>query len=103
MTIDCKRVVRKDSIYPENYLYLKNENIVKHSKNIIDLIEVGDYVNGFLIVKKRKDVIMGREKLTTEHTDYNWQGDGTLLEFYNEDIKSVITKEQFEAIKYSID
>ena len=25
-------------------------NIVKHSKNIIDLIEVGDYVNGYKVI-----------------------------------------------------
>ena len=27
-----------------------SDTIVKHSKNLIDLIEVGDYINGFLVL-----------------------------------------------------
>lgn len=74
-------------------------DVVKHSKNIIDLIELGDYVNGHLIVKIRIDPFNNKKQLFTEHWDYNWQGDGTLLVFYDEDIKTIVTKEQFSSIK----
>lgn len=30
--------------------YMVSDTIVKHSKNLIDLIEVGDYINGFLVL-----------------------------------------------------
>ena len=40
----------------EHNLFLKNENILKSSSNIIDLIEVGDYVNGCLVTNKMASV-----------------------------------------------
>lgn len=43
LTIDVKIRIRHDE-FPETYLYLKNEDIVKHSSNIMDLIEYGDLV-----------------------------------------------------------
>lgn len=43
LTIDVQNEVRRDYIYPPNYIYLKNENIKRHDKNIIDLIEVRRY------------------------------------------------------------
>jgi len=91
------------SIYVEceKGLYLI-ENIVKHSKQLIDLIEVGDYVNGHLIVKIRIDPFTKKKQLFTEHWEYNWQGDGTLVVFYDEDIKTILTKEQFETNCYKV-
>ena len=96
MTIDCKRKVRHD-FYPESYLYLKDEDIVKHSKNIIDLIEVGDYVNGKRVI----------------YVDTIEDGDGNerLCVFVEEtqdciearDIKSIVTKEQFANIEYKLE
>lgn len=75
--------------------YYNEEDIVKHSKQLIDLIEVGDYVNGHLIVKIRIDPFNNKKQLFTEHWDYNWQGDGTLLVLYDEDIKNILTHEQY--------
>lgn len=76
------------------------EEIVKHSKNIIDLIEEGDYVNGYLV----KDVV---ENLQTGELhlempmDYTNQelGDCTI---YNKDIKTVVTKEQIKQIEFIV-
>ena len=45
-------------IEDDKYLYENKElitfigNVVKHSKNIIDLIEVGDFVNGNIVTDK---------------------------------------------------
>lgn len=77
---------------PENY-------IINASHNIIDLIEVGDYVNG----KKIVDVgylINGPRKGTKVIDYYITPSAVSYLE--NEDIKSVITHEQIEQMEYRI-
>ena len=77
-------------------------NILKSSPNIIDLIDKGDLVNGYIIVDKIVDPISNRTKLITEHNIYNWQGDGSLLQFYNEDIETVLTKEKINDENYMV-
>ena len=67
--------------------YITAIRIVKHSKNIIDLIEVGDYVNGHYVYEKLED---GRVHIIA----------GLLLD--KEDIKSIVTKESFNSIKYEV-
>ncbi len=74
-------------------------HIVKHSKNIIDLIEVGDYVNG----KQVKHIAMFEgfpdyPKLIFVD-EYRLLPDETCE---NKDIKSIVTKEQFEQVKYKV-
>ena len=67
------------------------ENIVKHSKNIIDLIEVGDYVNG----KEIHEIDENRKRLYSyEKDDYNI--------ILNREIQRVVTKEQFSNIEYRL-
>ena len=39
-------LIKDNRIVNKFYYFNKNESIVKHSKNIMDLIEVGDFVNG---------------------------------------------------------
>lgn len=67
-------------------------NIVKHFKNIIDLIKVGDYVNGYLIVDKWFDYANNSWHLITESNKH----------IFLEDIKTILTKEQFEANCYKV-
>ena len=65
------------------------EDIIKSSPNIIDLIEVGDYVNGekvINIIKKHKYLEVSDEEITIDEKD----------------IKSIVTKEQFSQMKYRI-
>ena len=71
--------------------YVNKPYIVKHSKNIIDLIEVGDYVNGEKIieVRRQKDEIYLM-------TDYCPQ------KYITSVIKSIVTHEQFSNIEYKI-
>ena len=68
--------------------------IIKASHNIIDLIEVGDYVNGRIVCKNDED-------------DYlyliGFDADGNFYEDSINNIKSIVTKEQFESIKYSLE
>lgn len=72
--------------------------ILKCDSEVINLIEIGDIVNGYTIEKITQDVISGKKKLLTGHWKYNFQGDGTLLQFYNEDIKRIITKEKYDTV-----
>lgn len=74
----------------------RNRTIIKSSPNIIDLIEVGDYVNGKLVTTAEdvyttdniyigKEVFVNYEELIIE-----------------EDIKSIVTHEQFSQMEYRI-
>lgn len=71
--------------------YYDEKDIVKHSKNIIDLIEVGDYVNGDKVDETRISCF-----------DSIIFVNNYAKELHNEEIKSVVTKEQFNSIKYEI-
>ena len=62
------------------------KDIIKSSPNIIDLIEVGDYVNGFYVINKPFN-----QRIHTEFDD-----------FTEEDIETIVTKEQFESMKYEV-
>ena len=68
-------------------------NTYKHSNNIIDLIEVGDYVNGKLV----EDIF---DKTNYADKSIKLKGSGDY--WYNEHIKSIVTKEQFESMEYKV-
>lgn len=65
------------------------EDFVKSSPNIIDLIEVGDYVNGSMVVNKIDDKILIAQLMLP-------------YDLKEQDIKNVVTHEQFESMKYRI-
>ena len=75
-------------------------DIQKASHNIIDLIEVGDYVNGDLVLfagattwDNDGNVLV--KQVHINHNGYDW--------WLTEDlIKSIVTKEQFESISYKV-
>ena len=73
----------------------RNRTIIKSSPNIIDLIEVGDYVNGYKVI----DIAQAPKKAL--YVEDNEQKCG-LIPITNKDISSVLTKEQFESMKYRI-
>lgn len=72
--------------------------IVKHSKNIIDLIEVGDIVNGYRI-----DLIDPWGVLVHEARGINRSGFSIPVAQYEEDIKTVETHEQHEQNRYTVE
>lgn len=76
----------------------KKDIIGEASFNIRDLIEVGDYVNGHLVTKISKDGFIWLE-------GYDIYGTWNYVDFINEwgdNIKSIVTKEQFESMKYEV-
>ena len=73
-------------------------DIIKSSPNIIDLIEVGDYVNGIYIEGNK-----GRYLETLEYDIENSSlGHIEYLKIYPNDIKSIVTKEQFSSMEYKV-
>ena len=77
----------------DDIVFVGEEDITKSSPNIIDLIEVGDYVNGGKVYEKEKEYIV-------INADF-----GRLFEYmniYEEDIKSIVTREQFKSMEYKI-
>lgn len=83
---------------------IPKKNVIS-SPNIIDLIEIGDYVNGIKITdvydddKEVNDYNLKHKKcLGTNVYDEDFQE--KLI--YEEDIKSIVTKEQFESMEYKV-
>ena len=70
-------------------------DIIKHSKNIIDLIEVGDYVNGWKVLS----IVTTLDK--PEEIGFKFLGFDNLL--FDINIKSIVTKEQFKQIEYIVE
>ena len=64
-----------------------NRYIAKTSHNIINLIEVGDYVNGFEV--QSKDI---NEKTVICYT----------ATFFEDEIETIITHEQIESMRYKV-
>ncbi|MBR4486787.1 hypothetical protein IKS57_05615 [bacterium] len=77
-------------------LFISKEDNIKSSSNIIDLIEVGDYVNGELIVDI--GINMDNEKVIFYIIPSDYCEDW----FKEENIKSIVTKEQFKNMEYRI-
>lgn len=72
------------------------EDIIKSSYNIIDLIEVGDYVNGYKVYsggKKHFDYILTWDDVESYYMR---------IPLFSVDIKSIVTKEQFEQMVYKV-
>lgn len=73
------------------------EKDFKASYNIIDLIEVGDYVNGY------KVSFIGNDYKPFVQCDYPVQeGTTNHYRFYEEAIYSIVTKQQFSQMEYKV-
>lgn len=86
----------KDNIYTmvdEKGVLFGNPRKVakKHSFNIIDLIEVGDYVNGVDIN------FIDRDKSEVCHDAHDMLD---VCCFHNDEIRTIVTHEQFKAMEY---
>ena len=75
--------------YRLNGFYINKNSIKNASYNIIDILEVGDYVNGHEVKMKQSGfniIDIGEDE------NYVW--------LYEKNIKTIVTKEQFEQISY---
>ena len=75
----------------DNGLWTILEYIVKHSKQLIDLIEVGDYVNGHLV-----------EEVRISCFDSSIFVHEYAIELHENDIKTILTKERYMANCYKV-
>lgn len=93
-----------------SYAYNKNnslfeELVVKASYNIIDILEVGDYVNGYKIVIVNNNLNEHKGKcnsLDTELWYIDENNEFKEIVLLENDIKSIITHEQMEQTSYKL-
>ena len=78
-----------NNIYNEYEMY---QNIIKTSPSKTDILEVGDYVNGYLIIEKD----INNELRYIDLKDRNMKYVKYL------DIKSIVTKEMFKNMEYEV-
>lgn len=111
--------IKQDELIHEELICLDKggrvfkSEILNASDNPIDLIEVGDYVNGYKVVRiftnvfNNQKVLVCSQKEKEEDFDYSddisdYMSD-EFIHIYNEDIKSIVTKEQFNSVKYEVE
>ncbi len=75
---------------PTKYQYYIEDNNFIAKENLIELIGIGDYVNGMKVLDIKDGYF------------FTMQEFGVKGIFRNEDIKTIMTKEQFEREKYVI-
>ena len=80
----------------EHFQYVDKREIVKSSPNIINLIEVGDYVNGYKVIDIVKEFKVIIDELELDTTTGLYHNIGIT------NIKSIVTKEQFESMEYKV-
>lgn len=86
-----------EDLYLVKRQWYYKENFIKSSPNIIDLIEVGDYVNGKKVIDTFTDYI------------FDYSEEFKVIRFSETDIlhdvkhiKSIVTKEQFSQMEYKV-
>lgn len=94
--------------YLKDVMFIGDDDIVKASYNIIDILEEGDYVNGYYVSKIwEKDEITHyvdgtpikrkQREIVIQAPNY-----GGIEILKNKNIKSIVTKEQFEQMSYKV-
>ena len=93
------RVIDKKIVY-DNVEYCKDclldNEIIKASHNIVDLIEVGDYVNGYPVYETIEYPDNTRAIVIADDNK------SIIWEESSQYIKSIVTKEMFESMKYEV-
>lgn len=73
--------------------YLSSKNIINADFDITKLIEVGDYVNGLQVDFIKDGYIVG---------NYDFDCWNSAIQIKIEDIKTIVTREQFNSWKYEV-
>lgn len=95
--VDCSD---NELIKIDNGQVILRSDVIKARHKIIDLIEVGDYVNGELVVQVSDDKgwVFTEPVYFDEH-----RGEERHYCYNNYEIKSVVTKEQFDSVRYEVE
>lgn len=89
--VDALYGMIENTVHLENQKWFDIKNIVKQSKQLIDLIEEVDYVNGHLVDEVRI-TSFGNSIFINDYK----------TELHENDIKTILTKEQFEYNCYKV-
>lgn len=90
---ECKHISCSKDYYDE-------DKVVKASYNIIDILEEGDYVNGYKISFIGEDCVQ-RKFVQCDYPVNN--GSTNHYRFYEKSIYFIVTKEQMEQIAYKVE
>ena len=85
--------------YGDEQNKLHEEDVEFASEDIVNVIKPGDYVNGYLVTTVSKDaygetIVFVGQRLIEEAGYYR--------SYYSKDIKTIVTKEQFENMAYKL-
>ena len=83
-------------IQSDDFVFIPEDMIAKASYNIIDLIELGDYVNGEKVILTQDYAVTKKGRCLIQTDAYDINDDEQYL------IKSIVTKEQFEQMQYRV-
>ena len=75
-----------EASYLKDIMFIGDDDILKTSHNIIDIVQVGDYVNGYEVTSKDQFLGFG---------NHDWY-------MLDNEIKSIVTKEQMEQMAYKV-
>lgn len=98
--VEIRLGLNKDTQLYQNVYMLDNglwtilEYIVKHSKQLIDLIEIGDFVNGMKILYIEDNKL---------YIEWNNEFDEFTGFLENKNIETILTKEQYIANCYKVE
>lgn len=81
------------------YKWCYKKDIIKASFDIIDLIQVGDYVNDMKVEKNKYHGLYINDVYCCGTVHYM----NFIKDMKKEDIKSIVTHEQFENMKYKVE
>lgn len=86
--------------YGDEQNKLHEEDVEFASEDIVNVIKPGDYVNGYLVTTVSKDaygetIVFVGQRLIEEAGYYR--------SYYSKDIKTIVTKEQFESMAYEVE
>lgn len=82
----------------KEYKIIKTTEIVKHSKQLIDIIEVGDLVNGYKVI----NVINEGPCPSGKCVDIDSSKDSSECTLWENDIQTILTKESYMANCYKV-
>ena len=91
--INILKECSKDTIYA---IEMSDAKKLKHSNNILDLIEVGDFVNGYKVSDKNGTL------LCTNIKGIDRSGYHIPISQYGDGIKTILTKESYMANCYEV-
>ena len=91
-------LINGNKVSNDFYYFHKEENIVKHSKQLIDLIEVGDFVNGYKVISVDYDVMNDTTECIELDLNSNYQYNFISIR----QIKTILTKEIYMANCYKV-